>query len=158
VMGGVTGVMQASAPADYQLHDSYFIVAPFHYVIVGGVVFALLAGLHYWFPLLAGKMLGDKLGKVTFWLFCIGFHLTVLIQHFLGLWGMPRRVFTYLPGQGYDIPNLVSTIGALFMAVAVITEVINVIMTLAKGEKVGKDAWGDGRTLEWALPVPTPHY
>lgn len=158
VMGGVTGVMQASAPADYQLHDSYFIVAHFHYVIVGGVVFALLAGLHYWFPLIAGKMLSEKLGKVTFWLFFIGFHLTFLIQHFLGLWGMPRRVFTYLPGQGYDIPNLVSTIGALFMAVAVITEVINVIMTLAKGEKVGKDAWGDGRTLEWALPVPTPHY
>ncbi|MDN8790557.1 cbb3-type cytochrome c oxidase subunit I, partial [Staphylococcus aureus] len=87
-------------------------------------------------------MLSEKLGKVTFWLFFIGFHLTFLIQHFLGLWGMPRRVFTYLPGQGYDIPNLVSTIGALFMAVAVITEVINVIMTLAKGEKVGKDAWG----------------
>lgn len=158
VMGGVTGVMQASAPADYQLHDSYFIVAHFHYVIVGGVVFALLAGLHYWFPLIAGKMLSEKLGKITFWLFFIGFHLTFLIQHFLGLWGMPRRVFTYLPGQGYDIPNLVSSIGALFMAVAVIIEVTNVVITLIKGEKVGKDAWGDGRTLEWALPVPTPHY
>ncbi|HCN60305.1 MULTISPECIES: cytochrome c oxidase subunit I [Mammaliicoccus] len=158
VMGGVTGVMQASAPADYQLHDSYFIVAHFHYVIVGGVVFALLAGLHYWFPLIAGKMLSEKLGKITFWLFFIGFHLTFLIQHFLGLWGMPRRVFTYLPGQGYDIPNLVSSIGALFMAVAVIIEVTNVVITLIKGEKVGKDAWGDGRTLEWSLPIPTPHY
>nr|WP_263313687.1 cytochrome c oxidase subunit I [Mammaliicoccus sp. Marseille-Q6498] len=158
VMGGVTGVMQASAPADYQLHDSYFIVAHFHYVIVGGVVFALLAGLHYWFPLIAGKMLSEKLGKITFWLFFIGFHLTFLIQHFLGLWGMPRRVFTYLPGQGYDIPNLVSSIGAVLMAIAVILEVSNVIVTLAKGKKVGRDAWGDGRTLEWSLPVPTPHY
>ncbi|WP_323702721.1 cytochrome c oxidase subunit I [Mammaliicoccus sp. Dog046] len=158
VMGGVTGVMQASAPADYQLHDSYFIVAHFHYVIVGGVVFALLAGLHYWFPLIAGKMLSEKLGKITFWLFFIGFHLTFLIQHFLGLWGMPRRVFTYLPGQGYDIPNLVSSIGAILMAIAVIIEVLNVIITLIKGKKVGRDAWGDGRTLEWSLPVPTPHY
>lgn len=158
VMGGVTGVMQASAPADYQLHDSYFIVAHFHYVIVGGVVFSLLAGLHYWFPLIAGKMLSEKLGKITFWLFFIGFHLTFLIQHFLGLWGMPRRVFTYLPGQGYDIPNLVSSIGAILMAIAVILEVLNVIVTLIKGKKVGRDAWGDGRTLEWSLPVPTPHY
>lgn len=158
VMGGVTGVMQASAPADYQLHDSYFIVAHFHYVIVGGVVFAILAGLHYWFPLIAGKMLSEKLGKITFWLFFTGFHLTFLIQHFLGLWGMPRRVFTYLPGQGYDIPNLVSSLGAILMALAVIIEVINVVMTLAKGEKVGRDAWGDGRTLEWTLPIPTPHY
>src|SRR5699024_9807437 len=106
VMGGVTGVMQASAPADYQLHDSYFIVAHFHYVIVGGVVFAILAALHYWFPLIAGKMLNETLGKIGFWFFFTGFHLTFLIQHFLGLWGMPRRVFTYLPGQGYDIPNL----------------------------------------------------
>ncbi|GAB1611864.1 MULTISPECIES: cytochrome c oxidase subunit I [Mammaliicoccus] len=158
VMGGVTGVMQASAPADYQLHDSYFIVAHFHYVIVGGVVFAILAALHYWFPLIAGKMLNETLGKIGFWFFFTGFHLTFLIQHFLGLWGMPRRVFTYLPGQGYDIPNLVSSIGALLMAIAVIVETINVITTLAKGEKVGRDPWGDGRTLEWALPLPTPHY
>ncbi len=158
VMGGVTGVMQASAPADYQLHDSYFIVAHFHYVIVGGVVLGILGGLHYWFPLIAGKMLSEKLGKISFWLFLIGFHLTFLIQHFLGLWGMPRRVFTYLPGQGYDIPNLVSSIGALFMAVAVVILLTNVVMTLIKGEKVGRDAWGDGRTLEWSLPIPTPHY
>ncbi|MGK9045168.1 cytochrome c oxidase subunit I [Mammaliicoccus vitulinus] len=158
VMGGVTGVMQASAPADYQLHDSYFIVAHFHYVIVGGVVLGILGGLHYWFPLIAGKMLSEKLGKISFWLFLIGFHLTFLIQHFLGLWGMPRRVFTYLPGQGYDIPNLVSSIGALFMAVAVVILLTNVVMTLVKGEKVGRDAWGDGRTLEWSLPIPTPHY
>lgn len=158
VMGGVTGVMQASAPADYQYHDSYFIVAHFHYVIVGGVVFALLAGLHFYFPLMFGKILSEKLGKIAFVLFVTGFHLTFLVQHFLGLWGMPRRVFTYLPGQGYDTFNLVSTIGALTMAVAVIITLINVVITFAKAPKVGRDAWGDGRTLEWSLPQPTPFY
>lgn len=158
VMGGVTGVMQASAPADYQYHDSYFIVAHFHYVIVGGVVFSLLAGLHFYFPLMFGKILNEKLGKISFVLFVTGFHLTFLVQHFLGLWGMPRRVFTYLPGQGYDTFNLVSTIGALTMAVAVIILLVNVVITLAKAPKVGRDAWGDGRTLEWSLPQPIPFY
>ncbi|MEE1106366.1 MAG: cbb3-type cytochrome c oxidase subunit I, partial [Macrococcus canis] len=158
VMGGVTGVMQASAPADYQYHDSYFIVAHFHYVIVGGVVFALLAGLHFYWPLMFGKMLSEKLGKVSFVLFFIGFHLTFFLQHFLGLMGMPRRVFTYLPGQGYDTFNLISTIGALTMAVAVIILLANVILTTVKGPKVGRDAWGDGRTLEWSLPIPVPFY
>jgi cytochrome c oxidase, subunit I len=158
VMGGVTGIMQAVAPADYQYHDSYFIVAHFHYVIVGGVVFALLAGLHYYWPVIFGTMLSDKLGKVEFWLFFVGFHLTFLIQHFLGLWGMPRRVFTYLDGQGYNAANLISTIGALLMAAAVIVLVINIIMTVAKNQKVGRDPWGDGRTLEWSIPLPVPYY
>ena len=158
VMGGVTGVMQASAPADYQYHDSYFIVAHFHYVIVGGVVFALLAGLHFYWPIMFGTMLNEKLGKLSAWLFIIGFHLTFLIQHFLGLFGMPRRVYTYLPGNGYEIPNLVSTIGALVMAIAVIILLINIIMTLVKNERVGRDPWGDGRTLEWSLPIPVPFY
>ena len=158
VMGGVTGVMQASAPADYQYHDSYFIVAHFHYVIVGGVVFALLAGLHFYWPLMFGTMLNEKLGKLSAWLFIIGFHLTFLIQHFLGLFGMPRRVYTYLPGNGYEIPNLVSTIGAIMMAIAVIILLINIIMTLVKNERVGRDPWGDGRTLEWSLPIPVPFY
>lgn len=158
VMGGVTGVMQAAAPADYQYHDSYFIVAHFHYVIVGGVVLALLAGLHYYWPLMFNTMLSEKLGKITFVLFFIGFHLTFLIQHFLGLWGMPRRVFTYLDGQGYETANLISTIGAMFMAVAVIILVINIVITVAKNERVGMDPWGDGRTLEWSLPLPVPYY
>lgn len=158
VMGGVTGIMQAVAPADYQYHDSYFIVAHFHYVIVGGVVFALLAGLHYYWPLMFATMLNEKLGKVTFWLFFFGFHLTFLIQHFLGLWGMPRRVFTYLDGQGYNAANMISTAGALMMALAVIILVINIIMTVVKNERVGRDPWGDGRTLEWSLPLPVPYY
>lgn len=158
VMGGVTGVMQAAAPADYQYHDSYFIVAHFHYVIVGGVVFGLLAGLHYYWPLMFATKLNEKMGKWSFAIFVTGFHLTFLIQHFLGLWGMPRRVFTYLDGQGYSTANLVSTIGALMMAVAVILLVINIIITLAKNERVGTDPWGDGRTLEWSLPLPVPFY
>lgn len=158
VMGGVTGVMQSVAPADYQYHDSYFIVAHFHYVIVGGVVFALLAGLTYYWPLMFATMLNEKLGKVTFWLFFLGFHMTFLIQHFLGLWGMPRRVFTYLDGQGYNAANMISTIGALMMALAVIVLVINIIMTVVKNERVGRDPWGDGRTLEWSLPLPVPYY
>jgi heme/copper-type cytochrome/quinol oxidase subunit 1 len=98
------------------------------------------------------------LGKISFVLFFIGFHLTFFIQHFLGLWGMPRRVFTYLPNQGFDMANLISSIGAVFMAAAVIILVINIIVTTAKGEKVGSDPWHDGRTLEWAVSSPPPEY
>ncbi|MGB3260458.1 cytochrome c oxidase subunit I [Paenisporosarcina sp.] len=158
VAGGVTGVMQAAAPLDYQLHDSYFIVAHFHYVIVGGVVLGLLAGLHFYWPLMFNTMLNEKLGKITFWLFFIGFHLTFFIQHFLGLLGMPRRVFTYVADQGWDSYNMISSIGAIFMAAGVIVLVVNIIMTIVKNEKVGRDPWGDGRTLEWALPQPVPFY
>lgn len=156
--GGITGIMQASAPLDYQLHDSYFIVAHFHYVIIGGVVLGLLAGLHFYWPLMFNTMLDETLGKVTFWLFLIGFHLTFFIQHFLGLLGMPRRVFTYGADQGWDLFNLISSIGAIFMAVAVIVLVVNIIMTIAKNKLVGNDPWGDGRTLEWAIPQPVPFY
>ncbi|MCZ0754228.1 cytochrome c oxidase subunit I [Anoxybacillus sp. J5B_2022] len=158
VMGGVTGVMNAAAAADYQYHDSYFVVAHFHYVIVGGVVFALLAGAHYWWPKMFGKMLNETLGKITFWLFFTGFHLTFFIQHFLGLMGMPRRVFTYLPGQGFETGNLISTVGAFFMAAATIVLLVNVVITTAKGQKAEADAWGDGRTLEWAVASPPPEY
>jgi cytochrome c oxidase subunit 1 len=158
VIGGVTGVMNATAAADYQYHDSYFVVAHFHYVIVGGVVFALLAGAHYWWPKMFGKMLSEKLGKVTFWLFFIGFHLTFFIQHFLGLMGMPRRVFTFLPGQGFETGNLISTVGAFFMAAATVVLLANVVITTVKGKRVGADPWGDGRTLEWAVSSPAPEY
>ncbi|KAB2335283.1 cytochrome c oxidase subunit I [Bacillus mesophilum] len=157
-MGGVTGVMLASAAQDYQYHDSYFVVAHFHYVIVGGVVFALLAGTHLYWPKMFGTMLNEKMGKWTFWLFLIGFHLTFFIQHFLGLWGMPRRIFTFNEGQGLDAANAVSSVGALFMAVSTIILLINIIMTSIKNEKVGSDPWGDGRTLEWAIPSPPPFY
>src|SRR5699024_623991 len=131
VMGGVTGIMQSVAPADYQYHDSYFIVAHFHYVIVGGVVFAILAGLHYWWPLMFGTKLNETLGKIEMAVFAIGFHMTFLIQHWLGLWGMTRRVFTYLDVQG--------------------------LIVAKNGGVVDVDVW-DGRTLEWSVAAPTPEY
>lgn len=158
VMGGVTGIMNAAAPADYQYHDSYFVVAHFHYVIVGGVVLALLAGTHFYWPKMFGTMLNEFWGKITFWLFLIGFHLTFFIQHFLGLLGMPRRVFTYLDGQGWNNANMISTVGAFLMAVAVIILLVNVVMTSIKNVKVGNDPWTDGRTLEWAIPSPPPEH
>lgn len=158
LLGGVTGVMLAAAAADYQYHDTYFVVAHFHYVIVGGVVFAVLAGTQFYWPKMFGTMLNEALGKITFWLFFIGFHLTFFIQHFLGLWGMPRRVFTFIEGQGFETANLVSTIGAFFMAAATIVLLVNIIITTIKNEKVGNDPWGDGRTLEWAIPSPPPFY
>jgi cytochrome c oxidase subunit I len=158
VAGGVTGVMLASAAADYQYHDSYFVVAHFHYVIVGGVVFGLLAGTHFYWPKIFGTMLNERLGKVTFWLFLIGFHLTFFIQHFLGLIGMPRRIFTYLPGQGFETSNMISTVGAFFMAVATLVLLFNIIITSIKNEKVGNDPWGDGRTIEWAIASPPVFY
>ncbi len=158
VMGGVTGVMQAAAPADYQLHDTYFIVAHFHYVIVGGIVLGLIGGAHFYWPLMFGTMLSEKLGKITFVLFLVGFHLTFFIQHFLGLMGMPRRVWTFLPGQGLETGNLISSIGAAFMAVGIIIMLINIVITQKNNVQVGRDPWKDGRTLEWALPSPTPFY
>ncbi|GLH63382.1 cytochrome c oxidase subunit I [Parageobacillus sp. G301] len=158
VIGGVTGVMNATAPADYQYHDSYFVVAHFHYVIVGGVVLALLGGTHYWWPKMFGRMLNETLGKITFWLFFIGFHLTFFIQHFLGLMGMPRRVFTFLPGQGWETGNFISTVGAFFMAAGTIVLLINIVISTVKGKKAEADAWGVGRTLEWAVSSPAPEY
>ncbi|TYS70734.1 cytochrome c oxidase subunit I [Sutcliffiella horikoshii] len=158
VLGGVTGVMLASAAADYQYHDSYFVVAHFHYVIVGGVVFGLFAGLHYWWPKIFGKILDETLGKITFWLFFIGFHLTFFIQHFLGLMGMPRRVFTFGDGLGWNFGNLVSSIGAIFMALATVVLFINIVKTALSKQTVAGDAWGYGRTLEWSIPSPPPEH
>ncbi|GEK32672.1 cytochrome c oxidase subunit I [Kurthia sibirica] len=158
VAGGVTGIMQASAPLDYQLHDSYFIVAHFHYVIVGGVVLALFAGAHYYWPIMFNQMLNETLGKITFVFFFVGFHLTFFLQHFLGLMGMPRRVAVFKAGQGLDLFNFISTIGAFLMAIGVIILVINVIITAIKGVPAGRDPWEDGRTLEWAIPQPIPFY
>lgn len=158
LMGGVTGVMLGMAATDYQYHDTYFVVAHFHYVIVGGVVFSLFAGATYWWPTMFGKMLNEGLSKITFVLFFIGFHLTFFIQHFLGLMGMPRRIFTFLPGQGLETGNFVSTVGAFFMAAATIVLLLNIVVTAVKGKKVGIDPWEDGRTLEWAVSSPPPEY
>jgi len=157
VMGGMTGVMLSVAPADYQYHDSYFVVAHFHYVILGGVVFGIFAGLFYWWPRMFNTKLNETLGKWQFWLFFIGFHLTFFPQHFLGLMGMPRRVFTYLSGQGLETGNFVSSIGSLFMGVGTIILLWNVALTFAKNQRVAFDPW-DGRTLDWAIPIPTPEH
>lgn len=157
VMGGVTGVMLAIAPATFQFHDTYFVIAHFHYVIVGGIVLAVFAGLFFWWPKIFGSMLDEKLGKWTFWIFYIGFHLTFFVQHILGLQGMPRRVFTYMGGQGWDMGNLVSSIGAFMMAVGAILFLINVVITSRKPSNAVADPW-DGRTLEWSIPSPPPVY
>lgn len=157
VMGGVTGVMLGVAPADFQFHDTYFVVAHFHYVIVGGLILGLFAACFYWWPKMFGRMLNEALGKWTFWTFYIGFHLTFFIQHFLGLQGMPRRVFTYLDGQGWNLSNFVSTVGAVLMGVATMLFLYNVWITARKPKDAPMDPW-DGRTLEWTLPSPPPVY
>ncbi|ASJ55782.1 cytochrome c oxidase subunit I [Brevibacillus formosus] len=156
-IGGMTGVMLAIPPADYQYHDSYFVVAHFHYVIVGGLVFGLFAGLYYWWPKMFGKMLNETIGKWNFWTFFIGFHLTFFPQHFLGLMGMPRRVFTYLKDQNLDMGNFISTIGAFGMTIGTILFVINVVVAAKSSKRAPADPW-DGRSLEWAIPSPPPEY
>ncbi|MFC4617220.1 cytochrome c oxidase subunit I [Camelliibacillus cellulosilyticus] len=158
VMGGVTGVMLAVPAADFQYHDSYFVVAHFHYVIIGGVVFGLIAGVFYWWPKMFGKKLNETLGKIAFWFFFLGFHCTFLPQHWLGLMGMPRRYFTYFKGEHLSTINLISSIGTIGMAIGVILILINVVATTAKGKRVKGDAWGMGRTLEWSIPSPPPEY
>ncbi|WP_078554920.1 cytochrome c oxidase subunit I [Bacillus alkalicellulosilyticus] len=158
VLGGVTGVMLAMAPVDHLYQDTYFVVAHFHYIIVGGIVMAIFAGLFYWYPLMFGHKLNETLGKLFFVLFYIGFHLTFFIQHFLGLMGMPRRVYTYLGDQGLDGMNLVSTLGTFFMSAGIIVLVINVVYSAyRKDQQTGDDPW-DARTLEWACGSPVPEY
>jgi heme/copper-type cytochrome/quinol oxidase subunit 1 len=157
VMGGVTGVMLAVAPATFQFHDTYFVVAHFHYVIVGGLILGIFAGVFYWWPKMFGRMLNETLGKLFFWLFFIGFHLTFFIQHILGMQGMPRRVFTYMGDQGWDLGNLVSSVGAFMMGLGTIVFLINVVITSRKPIGAPADPW-DGRTLEWTIPSPPPVY
>ncbi|MRG29307.1 cytochrome c oxidase subunit I [Laceyella tengchongensis] len=157
VMGGMTGVMLALPPADYQYQDSYFVVAHFHYVLVGGTVMGIFAGAYYWWPKMFGKMLNETLGKIHFWTFLIGFHLTFFPQHFLGLFGMPRRVFTYQANVGLEQLNLLSTIGTIGMVIGTLAFVFNIVITFKKGAKAPADPW-DGRTLEWSISSPAPEY
>ncbi|KPC77192.1 quinol oxidase subunit 1 [Thermoactinomyces vulgaris] len=157
VMGGMTGVMLALPPADFQYQDSYFVVAHFHYVLVGGTVMGIFAGAYYWWPKMFGKMLNETLGKIHFWTFLIGFHLTFFPQHFLGLFGMPRRVFTYQANVGLEQLNLLSTIGTIGMVIGTLAFVFNIVITFKKGAKAPADPW-DGRTLEWSISSPAPEY
>jgi len=157
LLAGLTGIMVAVAPFDWQLHDSHFVVAHFHYTLVGGLVTGLLAGMHYWFPKVTGKMYNETLGKWCFWLFVIGFNMTFLPLHVLGILGMPRRIFTYPVGRGWEIWNLIASIGAAVMAAGILCFIWNIVQSAKSGKAAGDDPW-DGWTLEWATTSPPPEY
>jgi cytochrome c oxidase subunit 1 len=155
LIAGLTGIMLGSAPFDWQLAHSYFVVAHFHYVIVGGILFALFAAFYYWYPKMTGRMLNDALGKWHFWLFLIGFHATFDFMHIPGLLGMPRRIYTYEPGRGWEIWNMIVTIGVVFQIAAVLIFVYNLVHSFFRGRRAGDDPW-DAWTLEWATSSPPP--
>ena len=157
VIGGLTGVIIAAVPLDLELHDTYFIVAHFHYVLIGGAVFPLLGILTYWYPKITGRMMSETLGKIGFWLLFLGFQLAFFPMHFAGLLGMPRRVYTYPAGLGLELPNLLSTIGAFAVAVAVLLFVINGALSLYRGALASANPWG-AASLEWATSSPPPVY
>jgi cytochrome c oxidase subunit I len=157
VAGGLTGVMLASVPIDTQVHDTYFVVAHFHYVLIGGAVFPLLGGIYYWFPKFYGRLLDERMGRWNFWLAMVGFNLTFFPMHILGLMGMPRRVFTYPAEMGWGGLNLLSTVGAFLFAGSFLLLAINVVRSLRGGAAAGPDPWGAG-TLEWATASPPPSY
>ncbi|MBN9142156.1 MAG: cytochrome c oxidase subunit I [Micrococcales bacterium] len=159
VFGGLTGVILASPPLDFHVSDSYFVVAHFHYVVFGTVVFAMFSGFYFWWPKWTGKMLDERLGKIHFWLLFIGFHTTFLIQHWLGVEGMPRRYAGYLAGEGFTWENQLSTIGSAILAVSLIPFFLNVWITARKAPKVTvDDPWGNARSLEWATSCPPPRH
>ena len=155
LMGGITGIFLAVFPVDWQLTDTYFVVAHMHYVLVGGAVFAALSGIYYWFPKMTGRMLNEGLGKLSFWLVLIGFHVTFLIQHSIGLDGMPRRVYEY-PNVGHlELYNLISTIGSFILGIGVLVTVVNVARSVKVGTLAGPDPW-KANTLEWFTSSPPP--
>jgi cytochrome c oxidase subunit I len=155
VIGGISGVMLAIFPVDWQLTDTYFVVAHFHYVLFGGAVFALFAGLYYWYPKMTGRLMSEPLGKLSFWLMFIGFNVTFLVQHSIGLKGMPRRVYDYDSSLGVSGLNLASTIGAFILGIGVLVTVINALHSIKHGKRAGNDPWR-GNTLEWFTTSPPP--
>jgi cytochrome c oxidase subunit 1 len=157
LVAGLTGIIQAAAPFDWQLSLSYFVVAHFHYVIVGGILFALFGAFYYWYPKVTGRMLDETLGRWHFWLFVLGFHLCFDLMHIPGLLGMPRRIYTYEPGRGWDTLNLLISIGAFIQALAVFIFVVNLIVSYLRGDLAGSDPW-DAWTLEWSTSSPPPPY
>jgi cytochrome c oxidase subunit I+III len=144
-------------PLDLQLHDTFFIVAHFHYVLIGGSVFPLLGGVHYWFPKMTGRMLSESLGKMGFWLMFVGFNLTFFPMHLLGLRGMPRRVYTYPTEMGWGGLNQLASAGAAIMGIALLTYAVNIIISLRRGAVAGPNPWG-ASTLEWATTSPPAPY
>jgi cytochrome c oxidase subunit 1 len=156
-IGGLSGFMHALPPSDAQQTDTYFIVAHFHYVLIGGTIMAIFAGIYYWFPKVFGRLLDEKLGNWNFWLVLIGFNVFAFPFHFLGLYGMPRRIYTYAAGMGWEFWNLVSTIGVPILMLGVLVFVINYVVTMRKPMNAPQDPW-DARTIEWTLPSPVPFY
>jgi cytochrome c oxidase subunit 1 len=157
LIAGLTGIMLAAAPLDWQLTDSYFVVAHFHYTLLGGMLFTLFGGFYYWFPKATGRMLSETLGKWHFWLLVIGFHMTFDTLHFAGIRGMPRRIYTYAAGRGWEGLNLFASIGVIFQAAAIACLIWNIIRSLRKGTAAGNDPW-DAWTLEWGTTSPPPEY
>ncbi|HUO69527.1 MAG TPA: cytochrome c oxidase subunit I [Solirubrobacteraceae bacterium] len=155
VLGGITGIFLATFPVDWQLNDTYFVVAHFHYTLVGGAVFTIFCGIYYWFPKITGRMMNETVGKVSFWFMFIGFNMTFFVQHALGLSGMPRRIYTYAPNLGWSTYNLISTIGSFILAVGILITVVNVVRSLHHGKVAGPDPW-KGNTLEWFTTSPPP--
>jgi cytochrome c oxidase subunit I+III len=157
ILGGITGVMVASAPFDWQAHDTFFVVGHFHYVLVGGVVFPIFASIYHWFPKITGRMLNERLGRWNFWLTFAGFNLVFFPMHILGLKGMPRRVYTYLPGLEWDGLNMLVTVGGFLMGLGVLLLVANVAACSLFGKPAGDNPWS-ADTLEWATSSPPPNY
>ncbi len=157
VIGGITGVIQALIPLDMQVHNTYWVVAHFHYVLFGGSVFGIFAGFYYWLPKITGRLLNDTLGKINFALMWVGFNLTFFPMHLLGLMGMPRRIATYTGDRGWDLGNLIATIGAFMIATSVLIFMVNFIQSLRRGEPAGNDPW-EGNTLEWTTTSPPPEH
>ncbi|HEY8763693.1 MAG TPA: cytochrome c oxidase subunit I [Solirubrobacteraceae bacterium] len=155
VVGGITGIFLAVFPVDWQLNDTYFVVAHFHYVLMGGSVFSIFAGLYYWYPKMTGRMMSETLGKISFGLMFFGFNATFFVQHALGLSGMPRRIYTYQPGLGWSTYNLISTIGSFILGVGILVTIANVTLSLKRGKIAGPDPW-KGNTLEWFTSSPPP--
>ena len=157
LIAGLTGIMLGAAPFDWQLGGSYFVVAHFHYVIVGGILFTIFGAFYYWFPKMSGKMYSETLGRLHFWLFLIGFHLTFDFMHIPGILGMPRRIYTYEPDRGWDIWNLVVSIGVVFQTLGIGFFLINLMWSYFRGRVAGSDPW-DAWTLEWSTTSPPPAY
>ncbi|MBV9084480.1 MAG: cbb3-type cytochrome c oxidase subunit I, partial [Acidobacteriaceae bacterium] len=157
LVAGLTGIMLATAPFDWQLNNSYFLIAHFHFTLLLGLVFGLFAGMYYWFPKVSGRMYSETLGKWHFWLFVIGANLTFIPLHVAGWLGMPRRIYTYPPGRGWEIWNLLASIGVFFQSAGILTFVVNVVKSSIRGEPAGDDPW-DAWTLEWATTSPPAEY
>jgi cytochrome c oxidase subunit 1 len=157
LLAGLTGIMLAAVPLDWQLHDSYFVVAHFHFVLIGGLLFTIFGAVYYWFPKMTGLMLDERLGRCHFWLFVIGFHITFLTMHIPGLLGMPRRVYTYPADRGWEIWNLVTSLGVIFQIAGVLFFVWAIVQAFRRPVPAGDDPW-DAWTLEWSTSSPPPDY